>query len=199
MSDVLLLPPPGSSKYRQRCASSAAYQLAVSSSLPLFANSSILWHVTAICRSVEWCETIGRNVIMSPGCMQEINKMETQKNSSIALLLKHCSHRKITILNSEPAVPHGCHIWKGHPCPLKSLWILVGQEWVCGLVKGRVNLSHHKGDFSGRMTRTFYPVSEGTQRIRHRVCESSFVDDLPPSSDRGALDPGRRSIKGNTQ
>lgn len=57
-----------------------------------------------------------------------------------------------------------------------------------------MNLSHHKGDFSRRMTGTFNPVSEGTQRMR-QSCEPSFVEDLPPRSDRGALDPGRRSIK----
>lgn len=49
------------------------------------------------------------------------------------------------------------------------------------------------------MTGTLNPVSEFTQRMRHWVCEQSFVEDLPPSTDRGALDPGRRSIKGNQQ
>ena len=45
------------------------------------------------------------------------------------------------------------------------------------------------------MTGTFNPVSEGNQRMRRWVCEPPFMEDLPPSSDRGALDPGRGSIK----
>lgn len=100
--------------------------------------------------------------------------------------------QKITILNSRPAVPHGCHIRKGPPCLLESLWILVGRGWVCGLGKGRVNLSHHKGDFSRRMTGTFNPVSEGNQRMRRRVCEPPFVEDLPPSSDREGASKGNQ-------
>lgn len=44
------------------------------------------------------------------------------------------------------------------------------------------------------MNATSSPVSEGT---RQTLCEQPFVEDLPPSSDGAAVDPGRRrrSIK----
>lgn len=54
----------------------------------------------------------------------------------------------------------------------------------------REGKGHHKGDFSRRMTGTFSLMSEGIQGMRHGACEPSFVEDLPPSSDTGALDPG---------
>ncbi|KAK5893849.1 hypothetical protein CgunFtcFv8_006683 [Champsocephalus gunnari] len=50
-----------------------------------------------------------------------------------------------------------------------------------------MNVSHHKGDFSRRRrTETCYPVSEGSRQMRQGVCEPSFVEDMPPSSDEGA-------------
>lgn len=47
-----------------------------------------------------------------------------------------------------------------------------------------------------RMNATLNPVSEGIQRTRPTVCEQPFMEGLPPNSDGGGLDPGRRNVKG---
>lgn len=62
-------------------------------------------------------------------------------------------------------------------------------------MKARVKLKASQRRLQSEDECNFQSSVRGQPADEQRVCEQSFVEDLPPSSDGEALDPGRRSIK----
>lgn len=97
----------------------------------------------------------------------------------------HRGKKKITILNSRPAVPEECHIRKRFPWSMK----------LCGLVKGD-ELKPLQRKLQWEDDWNFHCSVRGHQWMRQTVCEPSFVEGLPTQLKGGKSGPLRRSIKG---